>query len=258
MNQPNSPAKPPSLPAALSPAPPEPEADPFVPMTGDPTVSNTFDTLLKKPGSVLHELRHGERPGRVVGNLVFVAVVCLAVFGLVIGCFSGGSQLWAAPVKVVFGTLAAALISLPSLYVFSCLNGLDVNARLVGGVLSAALCLMALLLLGFAPVAWIFSQSIASSAFMGFIALVFWLISMGIGLGLVFRTARMLGVRKSAHLALWCLMFAVVTLQMSTTLRPIVEKSDRFFTTEKKFFLAHWFGVLDSEEERENARGWER
>jgi hypothetical protein len=27
---------------------------------------------------------------------------------------------------------------------------------------------------------------------------------------------------------------------MSTTLRPIIGRSDTFFTTEKRFFLQHW------------------
>ncbi|MEZ5305226.1 MAG: hypothetical protein R3F11_31975 [Verrucomicrobiales bacterium] len=35
-------------------------------------------------------------------------------------------------------------------------------------------------------------------------------------------------------------LFALVTIQMTTTLRPILGKSDRFLTTEKKFFLVHW------------------
>jgi hypothetical protein len=35
--------------------------------------------------------------------------------------------------------------------------------------------------------------------------------------------------------------FVIVSLQMMTTLRPIVGTSRTFFPTEKKFFLAHWF-----------------
>ena len=49
-------------------------------------------------------------------------------------------------------------IGLPSLDIFTCLSGIDVNLRTVTGVLFAAVSLGGLLLIGFAPVAWIFSQ----------------------------------------------------------------------------------------------------
>ena len=42
--------------------PPLPNPDPgaFEPMDGEPTLTHTFDTLLKKPGSLLYELSQGE------------------------------------------------------------------------------------------------------------------------------------------------------------------------------------------------------
>ena len=46
--------------------------------------------------------------------------------------------------------------------------------------------------------------------------------------------AFLLNVREGAHLVIWAILFVVVTLQMSTALRPIVGTSDRFLQTEKK------------------------
>ena len=37
----------------------------------------------------------------------------------------------------------------------------------------------------------------------------------------------------------------LVSIQMTTALRPIIGKSDTFFPTEKKFFLGHWFDTLE-------------
>lgn len=227
-----TPAEPPALP------------EPFTPMEGPPTIANTFDTLLKKPGSILHELHHGE-PEKLVRNLLIVTLVCLAVFGLVVGLFSGGTQIWAAPMKIVLGVFASGLITLPSLYIFCCLNGLDVNGRSVVGVMTASLCLTALLLLGLTPVAWIFSQSTDSLAFMGFLTLCFWSIAGTFGLALIFRAARLFGVTSTVHLTIWAFIFILVTLQMSTSLRPIVGTSDEMFTSEKMFFLEHWVGGLE-------------
>lgn len=247
--------------ANAAPASPDPALadlgrDLFEPMEGEATLSNTFDTLLKKPGSLLYELHTGNRePMRLLKNLAITTVGCLLIFGLVLGFYSGGHQLWAAPAKVLLGVVSAALITLPSLYIFSCLNGLDVTARTVAGVMAAAICLLSLLLVGLAPVAWIFSQSTNEIAFFGFLALGFWTVGLWFGLGLVFRAARLLGVKRRFHLAVWAMIFTVVTLQMSTTLRPIIGESDRFFAEEKRFFLTHWLDHLDGDGIYENG-GW--
>ncbi len=230
--------------------------DLFEPMEAEPTLANTFDTLLKKPGAVLYSLHHGKGdPGRLLRNLALTTIGCLAIFGLVLGFYSGGHQLWAAPLKVVLGVLGSALITLPSLYIFSCLNGLDITARSVGGVMAAAVCLLSLLLLGLAPVAWIFAQSTEHIAFFGFLVLCFWIVGLWFGLGLIFRASLLLGVKRRFHLTIWAAIFTVVTLQMSTTLRPLIGESDRFFADEKRFFLAHWFDHLDGEGGVENG-GW--
>ena len=227
--------------------PPDPEPDPgaFEPMTGGSTLTHTFDTLLKKPGSLLYEISQGNADtSRLLINLGITTFGCLLVFGLVLGFFSGGHQLWAAPIKVIVGVFASAVITLPSLYIFSCLTGLDVNARTVGGVMAVAICLISLLLVGLAPVAWIFAQSTDQIAFFGFLALGFWAVGLWFGIGLVFRSARWLGVKRYFHLGVWAMIFIVVTLQMSTALRPIIGESNRFLPTEKRFFLAHWFDHL--------------
>lgn len=229
--------------------------DVFEPMEGGKTLVNTFDTLLKKPGSVLHELHHTESR-RLLFNLGMTTVLSLTVFGLMLGFFSGGTQIWAAPMKVVLGVLAAGLITLPSLYIFSCLNGLEVNLKTVAGVFAAALCLTSLLLIGLTPVVWIFSQSTESAAFMGFLVLVFWMIALMFGLGLVFQAARMLGVKRRFHLATWTLIFTLVTFQMSTTLRPILGESETLFAQEKKFFLKHWIDNLNGDAGEREDREW--
>lgn len=43
----------------------------------------------------------------------------------------------------------------------------------------------------------------------------------------------------------WATIFLLVGLQLTTTLRPILGRSDRLFTPEKRFFLEHWGDNLD-------------
>jgi hypothetical protein len=133
---------------------------------------------------------------------------------------------------------------LPSLYIFSSLGGSDLRLGAVAGALAAAVCLSALLLIGFAPVAWIFSQSTDSVAFMGTLHLLFWLIGLSFGLRLIGGMNRLRDEGGRGHLRTWSLIFIFVCLQMTTTLRPVVGRSDHFLPGEKKFFLIHWADSL--------------
>jgi hypothetical protein len=174
-----------------------------------------------------------------------LALLGMALYGVVVGSFSGGSQMWIAPAKLALGTLLSVLICLPSLYIFACLGAIDARLRTVSGALFAAVGLGALLLIGFAPVAWIFSQSTDSVAFMGALHLMLWAIGISFGLRLIEAMGRLLTGSARSHLKLWGLIFVVVCLQMTTTLRPIIAPSKTFFPTEKKFFLANWFDSLN-------------
>src|SRR5260370_41064186 len=98
------------------------------------------------------------------------------------GTFCRGAQVWAAPVKIAGGLLFSALICLPSLYIFSCLGGSKARLVEVVGLVAGLLLLMTVLLIGFAPVAWVFSQSTESVAAMGALHLAFWLISTCFGI----------------------------------------------------------------------------
>jgi len=202
-----------------------------------------IEALLKYPGRIIHELQHNWRV-ELSSWLLVLALLGMALYGVVVGSFSGGPQMWIAPAKLALGTLLSVLICLPSLYIFACLGGIDARLRTVSGVLFAAVGLGALLLIGFAPVAWIFSQSTDSVAFMGALHLLLWAIGIGFGLRLIEAMGRLLTGSARSHLKLWGLIFVVVCLQMTTTLRPIIASSKTFFPTEKKFFLANWFDSL--------------
>jgi len=224
--------------------PPIPGRIAFEPLPAGSSPIAIIEALLKYPGRIIHELHHNWR-AQLTGWLLLFALLGMAVYGLVVGSFSGAAQLWIAPVKLMLGTLFALLICLPSLYIFSCLAGIDARLRTVTGVLFATVALGALLLIGFAPVAWIFSQSTDSVAFMGALHLLLWAIGINFGLRLLQAMSFLLsGSRQSHHLKIWSAIFIVVCLQMTTTLRPIVGTSENFLPGEKKFFLAHWLETM--------------
>lgn len=212
----------------------------FEPMPAGKSPFLLIEALLKYPGRIIHELQFKWRADLSAWLLAF-ALLGMGLYGIVVGSFCGGPQMWIAPVKLALGTLLSVLICLPSLYIFACLGGVDARLRTVAGVLFAAVGLGALLLIGFAPVAWIFSQSTDSVAFMGTLHLIMWAVGISFGMRLIEGMGQWLSGTGRGHLKVWGMIFVVVCLQMMTTLRPIVASGKTFFPTEKKFFLANWF-----------------
>ena len=223
--------------------PPIPGRFAFEPMPRGASPPLVIEALLKYPGRIIHELQNNWRAALSLWLLSFALLGMLA-YGVVVGSFSGSQQLWIAPAKIAMGTILSILICLPSLYIFTCLSGIDAQMRTVTGVLFATVSLAALLLIGFAPIAWIFSQSTESVAFMAALHIGLWAIGIMFGLRLLEGMAHVLGGSARNHLKFWSMIFIVVCLQMMTTLRPIVGRSDRFLSTEKKFFLTHWGETL--------------
>jgi hypothetical protein len=226
--------------------PPIPGRFAFEPMPKGASPPLVIEALLKFPGRIIHELQNNWRAALPLW-LLSLALLGMLAYGVVVGSFSGGAQFWIAPAKIALGTLLSILICLPSLYIFTCLSGIDAQLRTVTGVFFAAISLGALLLIGFAPIAWIFSQSTDSVAFMAALHIGLWVIAIMFGLRLLEAMGHLLGGSARNHLKFWSVIFIVVCLQMITTLRPIIGTSDHFLPTERRFFLTHWAETLRDE-----------
>jgi hypothetical protein len=229
--------RPPRVPGAGEPGKSEND---FKPMTKPVGLISAFETVLKYPRQVIFQLHAGGQL-KLTLCLLLIGLASMACYGMVVGTFSGGTQLWAAPVKMTAGLVLSALICLPSLYVFTYVNGVEVRPSAVIGYLCAGIALSAILLVGFAPVAWLFSESTYSVTFMGALHLMFWMIGIWFGLPLLFGGLEYAKSATLDHLRVWGFIFVLVCLQMTTTLRPIVGTADTLLPTEKKFFLVHWW-----------------
>ena len=219
----------------------------YPPLLGDdpservaiPHVFAAIESLLRQPRRLLFQLRQ-PGAGKLIAAMVFASIFCALIYGVVAGTFSGGTQLWAAPVKIAAGLLISAAICLPSLGIFACLSGSQARLVEICGLLAGLMLLMTILLIGFAPVVWIFSQSTESLAWMGALHLVFWLVATIFGLRFLQAGFAQSNARSLAGFNTWVIIFLLVAVQMTTALRPIIGKADTFLPTEKKFFLAHW------------------
>src|SRR5437764_11997266 len=105
--------------------------------------------------------------------------------------------------------------------------------------------LMTILLIGFAPVAWLFSQSTESVTWMGALNLLFWFIATFFGLRFLETGFSHSKARSNAGLNVWIIIFVLVAIQMTTALRPIIGKASTFFPTEKRFFVTYWSECLN-------------
>jgi hypothetical protein len=218
----------------VSPAPPPLED----PLPENPDFKCLFEALLRRPHALVARLEEGRHAA--LPKFVVMAVVSFLLFGLVLGCFAKHEQLWAAPVKITAGLLFAGAICFPSLYIFSTLAGARVSIGQLAACLAGALALAGLLLLGFAPAVWIFAESTDSFGFMGTLSIGAWVIALVFAIRFLKAVVIATGGTQKGPIVIWCGVFLLVTLQMTTTLRPILGRAPDLLTHEKKFFLQHW------------------
>jgi hypothetical protein len=225
-------------------APASPFGEEFAPME-QVSIFGTVDALLKRPARLAYELSRGRRTA-VCLFLLLITLACSATYGFIVGTFSGGHQLWAVPLKTVVGLLLSAMICFPSLYILACLGGSRLSVQEVWGMLLLALALSSLLLVGFAPVAWVFSESTSTTSFMGGLHMAFWIVAIGFGVSLLIRASSFLNNGAQTNMRLWSAVFIVVILQMTTTLRPLVGPYQGLGLQGRKPFLSHWGDCLRS------------
>jgi hypothetical protein len=243
------PPVPPIVPPYQQPPPPKPpgeDPEERSPING-PVAA--IEAILRQPRRVMYQLQQ-PGAGGLMFWLAFIALLCAVIYGLVVGTFSMHEQLWRAPVKIAGGMIFSAVICLPSLYIFACLSGARIRLAEIFGLVMGMLMLTTILLIGFAPVAWLFSQSTDSINWMATLHLTFWFIAAIFGLRFLNNALSHSNARSSAGFNTWIVIFMLVVLQMTTALRPIVGRSDKFFPDEKKFFLNYWAQCLKLDDER--------
>ena len=213
----------------------------------DATALQFVEALLKAPQAIVSRMKGGKLIS-VLTTFLGILSFGMIAYGLIAGSFSGGEQWIAAPVKIWVGLLLTALFCFPSFYIFSCLGQADINLKEAFILMIAGLTLAAILLIGFAPVAWVFSQSTNGIAFMGFFHLIFWLISIAFGMRFIFAALRKFNTKKLVYVRFWVVIFIITSLQMMTALRPIIGTSKDLLPKEKKFFIEHWSDCMDLKE----------
>jgi hypothetical protein len=137
------------------------------------------------------------------------------------------------------------LLCLPSFFVFGALAGADLSLRRTAGLLCVFYGMLGLLLVGLLPIAWLFSFSTSSLLFATWLHVVAWVAALWFGWRLLKLAFPHTPTQRV--MLLWTLLFAIVSFQMTTLLRPVLYRApgQPLVESAKLFFIEH-LGSLSS------------
>ncbi len=197
--------------------------------------------LLKSPHRLTATLAAGKDLVRSSAVLLVSAIVCHAIFGAAMGMFQGPAVAAMDAVKVPLVAAGSLFLCFPSLYIFASVGGSPLSLSQTFMMGCSCLAMSGLLLVGLAPVAWLFAVSTESLPFMVFLTLTVWLIATAFAARYVGRLRTNPLFQRQLGIKLWFVILAAATLQMTTCMRPMLaEPGDTWRAREKMFFLSHF------------------
>jgi hypothetical protein len=209
------------------------------------TILSAMNRLLKTPNASLEEAN--EQPGRHCFELLAGALLCFAAYAAAAGMFQGGASIALAILKIPLIVLASVALCVPSFYVFTALAGADYAPRQLAALLAGFCGVAGLLLLGLMPVTWVFSISSRSLAFVVWMHIVLWVMTV---LAARHYLVRVTGKATATAIGCWIIIVFFVSLQMTTSLRPVLWRAPNqpLFTSTKLSFFEHLGRVWDWKE----------
>jgi len=169
--------------------------------------------------------------------LFFGAILCYVAYGVAAGFFQGGAQIGVALIKVPLILLGSLALCIPSLYVFTALSGTQLDARGFAKALAGFAGIAGLILIALMPVIWLFSVSTISLGFVVWLHVFAWLTALAFGRQFLVSA---FGAASRAA-GLWLVLMLLVSLQMTTYLRPVLwrDAGQPLFAREKLSFFSH-------------------
>lgn len=220
--------------------PPIPKPEPA------PTARNIVSALLKNPARISDSLAEQKELFRSALVLLLAGICCHAVFGLAIGLFGGWPVAAMDVVKVPLVAICSLGLCFPSLYVFTCVAGSPLSLSQTFVLGCSCMAMTGLILVGLAPVAWLFAVSTNNVAFVTLLTFLIWIVAVGFATRFVEKLKARPILQRQAGIKLWFVILVLVTLQMTTCMRPMLAKPDEgWWTGQKAFFLSHYGSILN-------------
>ncbi len=204
-------------------------------------LDNRYATqLLQDRIGIFSEIATEKDLGKMISHYGIMALIFSAVYGLFMGFFAGGMQIFSVMIKVpilLFGTLA---ICIPSLFTFNVILGSKLSFKQTLAVSIMSTYLLSLILVSLSPIMLLFNISSDNRSFIVLLNVVFFSISGLFGMSLLWHSMKYLSMRhlhnrdlepsatlvveksNSKIIKIWTLIYIFVGTQMAWLLRPFV------------------------------------
>ncbi len=169
-------------------------------------------------------------------SLLICSSLFFAIYGAIMGSFSGGLQILSAATKLPALYLLTLLICLPALYFFDVVAGSRRNFLQYLALMLAAMAAMSVILFGFAPIALFFRLSLGDYQFFKLLNVAILSFAGLVGVRLFHRGIVVIRQgngqqrqRDRLVLRAWLVLYAFVGSQLGWTLRPFFGAPDKPF-----------------------------
>jgi hypothetical protein len=205
--------------------------------------------LLRSPLSLAARIAEDRSLWSAAMALLLWGLVFHAVYGFAMGLFGGMDVALMSAVKAPLIALCALLLCLPSLCVFSCVADMPISIAQTVALGASALAMTGLMLIGLAPVTWLFAVSTESLAFTVLLNLAIWGVCVLFTFRLFNRLSDFGETRHTHGIKSWLIVYIVVSLQMATAMRPLLTMPETgWWAGEKKFCAVHFIESVSGQE----------
>jgi hypothetical protein len=184
--------------------------------------------LLRDRSQFLKEVRNSVKLESKIAALLVASSVFFAVYGAILGAYSGGLQIVSSAIKLPALYLLTLIICLPTLYFFDILFGSKLDFKQYMTMALTAVAVISVLLFSFAPVVLFFLISVKDYFFFLLLNVLIMTVTGTVGVRLFCKGMRDIvtdaeitqPTSRRYLLQGWVLLYGLVGSQLGWTLRP--------------------------------------
>jgi hypothetical protein len=196
--------------------------------------------------------------GKYVEKYIFAFAICssffFALYGGILGSFSGGGQAIASAIKLPALYLLTLLLCLPALFFFDVVGGSKQTFGQYLCLLLASMSAISVMLFGFAPISLFFRFSMNDYNFFKLLNVIILAASSFVGIQFFYRGMLLINdvknlpkQRRKLSIKVWLILYGFVGSQLGWTLRPFFGspgKSFEIFRNIESNFYAHLVHII--------------
>ncbi|MEW5860250.1 MAG: actin-binding WH2 domain-containing protein [Cyanobacteriota bacterium] len=207
--------------------------------------------FLRDRQKFLGEISKGIRLENKIVALLISSSAFFALYGAIIGSFSGGLQMVASAIKLPALYLITLAICLPTLYFFDVITGSRRSFGQYLALLLASMSIIGVMLFSFAPIILFFRLSINDYRFFQLLNVVIFTITGLVGINVFYRSLIYINEQDSespknrtAMIRGWLVLYGFVGSQLGWTLRPFFGTPDKPFELFRPLESNFYFHLL--------------